>query len=122
MEWNLVIHDKDRYLEVVTSGIVDSDGTVDMAQAIAKTMKSNRLTKALIDHRNVVNVLGSTLATYNRPKILRFIGLTLGIKLAELIRPEHENHFKFFETVCFNQGYKLSVFYDKENALTWLLT
>ena len=63
MEWNLVIHDKDRYLEVVTSGIVDSDGTVDMAQAIAKTMKSNRLTKALIDHRNVVNVLGSTLAT-----------------------------------------------------------
>lgn len=122
MEWNLVIHDKDRYVEVVTSGIVESDGTIAMAQAIAKTMKSHQLTKALIDHRNVVNVIGSSFATHNRPKIFRLIGLTLGIKLAELIRPEHEQHFKFFETVCFNQGYKLSVFYDKDKALTWLLT
>lgn len=121
MEWNLVVHDKDRYVEVVTSGIVDSDGTIDMAQAIAQTMKSHRLTKALIDHRNVVSVIGSTLATHNRPKIFRFIGLTLGIKLAELIKPEHEYHFKFFETVCLDQGYKLSVFYDKDKALTWLL-
>lgn len=121
MEWKFVIHDKDRYLEVVTSGIVDGDGTIDMAQTIAKTMQSHRLTKALIDHRNVVNVTSSTYATYNRPKIFRLIGLTLGIKLAELIRPEHEYHFKFFETVCFNQGYKLSVFYEKDQALAWLL-
>ena len=121
MEWNLVIHDKDKYIEVVTNGIVDSDSTIDMAQAIAQTMKSHRLTKALIDHRNVVNVIGSTSATYNRPKIFRFIGLTLGIKIAELIRPEHEYHFQFFEKVCFNQGYRLSVFQDKDKALTWLL-
>jgi hypothetical protein len=85
MEWNLVIHDKDRYVEVVTSGIVNSDGTIDMAQAIAQTMKSHWLTKALIDHRNVESVIGNISATYNRPKIFRFIGLTLGIKLAELI-------------------------------------
>lgn len=122
MEWKFVLHDKDRYLEVVTSGRVDGDGTINMAQAIAQTMKSQRLTRALIDHRNVESVTGSTLATYNRPKILRLIGLTLGIKLAELIRPEHQYHFKFFETVCFNQGYKLSVFYDKDQALGWLLT
>jgi hypothetical protein len=122
MEWNLVIHDEDRYIEVVTSGIVDSGGTIDMAQSIAQTMKSHRLTKALIDHRNVESVIGSTSATYNRPKIFRFIGLTLGIKIAELIRPEHEFHFKFFETVCFNQGYRFSVFQDKDKALTWLLT
>jgi hypothetical protein len=121
MEWDLVIHGKDKYLEVVTSGIVDSDCTIDMAQAIAQTMKSHRLTKALIDHRNVVNVIGSASATYNRPKIFRFIGLTLGIKIAELIRPEHEYHFKFFEKICFNQGYRLSVFQDKDQALTWLL-
>ena len=122
MEWNIVIHDEDRYIEIVTSGMVDGDGTIDMAKAIAQTMKSHWVTKALIDHRNVVSVIGSTFATYNRPKIFRLIGVTLGIKLAELIRPEHEYHFKFFETVCFNQGYKLSVFYDQDKALTWLLT
>ena len=122
MEWNLLIHDKEKFVEIVTSGIVDSDDTIDMAQAIAQTMKSHRLTKALIDHREVVNVIGSSSATYNRPKIFRFIGLTLGIKIAEIIRPEHEYHFKFFEMVCFNQGYSLSVFQDKDKALTWLLT
>ena len=121
MEWKFVIHNEEKYLEVITSGIVDGDGTIDMAQAIAQTMRSNRLTKALIDHRNVVKVTSSTYATYNRPKILRLIGLTLGIRLAELVRPEDEFHFKFFETVCFNQGYKLSVFYEKDQALAWLL-
>ena len=122
MEWNLVIHDEDKYLEVVTSGMVDGDGTIDMAKAIAQTMKSHQVTKAIIDHRNVVGVIGDTSATYNRPKIFRFIGLTLGIKIAEIIRPEHEGHFRFFESVCLNQGYRLSVFHDKDKALTWLLT
>ena len=122
MEWNLVIHDEDGYLEVVTGGMVDGDGTIDMAKAIAQTMKSHRLTKALIDHRNVVGVIGGTSAIYTRPKMFRFIGLTLGIKIAEIIRPEHEGHFRFFESVCLNQGYRLSVFQDKDKALTWLLT
>jgi len=122
MEWNIVIHDEDRYAEIVTSGMVDADGTIDMAKAISQTMKNHQLTKALIDHRNVVGVTGGTSATYNRPKIFHFIGLTLGIKIAEIIRPEHEGHFRFFETVCINQGYRLSVFQDKEKALTWLLT
>jgi hypothetical protein len=122
MEWNLVMHDEDKYLEVVTSGIVDGDGTIDMAKAISQTMKSHRMTKALIDHRNVVDVIGGTSGTYTRPKIFRLIGVTLGIKIAEIIKPEHEGHFRFFESVCVSQGYRLSVFQDKDTALAWLLT
>ena len=122
MEWNIKTHEEDGYVEVVTSGIVDFDGTIDMARAIAKTMRNNRVTKALIDHRNVENVVRNISATYTRPKIFRFIGLSLGIKIAELIRLEHEQHFKFFESVCRNQGYRLSVFQDEKKALTWLLS
>jgi hypothetical protein len=121
MEWNITIQSKEGYAEIVTSGIADGDSTIDMAKAIAQTMRSNRVTRALIDHRNVESVLSGTSGIYNRPKIFRFIGLTLGIKIAELIRPEHEDHFKFFETVCINQGYKLAVFQDKDKALEWLL-
>ncbi len=121
MEWNIIIHHEEKYVEIVTSGVVDGDSTIDMAKAIAQTMRSNRVTKALIDHRNVVNVIGGTSGTYNRPKIFRLIGITLGIKIAEIIRPEHEGHFKFFESVCQNQGYRLSVFQEKDKALAWLL-
>ena len=122
MEWNILIHDEEHYIEVVTSGVVDGDGTIDMAKAIAQTMMSHRATKALIDHRNVVDVIGGTAATYNRPKIFRFMGVTLRIKIAELIKPEDEGHFKFFESVCISQGYRLSVFQDKDKALAWLLS
>jgi hypothetical protein len=122
MEWNILIHNEDHYIEVVTSGVVDGDGTIDMAKAIAQTMKNNRATRALIDHRNVVNVIGGTSGIYTRPKIFRLIGFSLGIKIAEIIRPDHEGHFKFFESVCASQGYRLSVFQDKDKALAWLLS
>jgi hypothetical protein len=121
MEWNVVIHDEERYVEIITGGMVEGDSTVDMAKALAQTMRNQRLIRALIDHRNVEGVVGGTSAIYNRPKMFRFIGLTLGIKIAEIIRPEHEELFKFFESVCINQGYRLSVFQEKDQALTWLL-
>jgi hypothetical protein len=121
MEWKIVINDEDRYVEVTTSGIADKDGSLDMAKAITHTMRTNRITKALLDHRNVVSVMGDTVDIYDRPKLFRIIGVILRIKIVEIIKPEHLEHFKFFETVCVNQGYQISVFQDKEKALAWLL-
>jgi len=121
MEWEIDINDEHKYIEVITSGIADKDGSLNMAKAISHTMKTNRITKALIDHRNVASVTGSVTDIYNRPKLLRIIGAILRIKIAEIIKPEHLEHFKFFETVCINRGYQISIFQDKEKALSWLL-
>jgi hypothetical protein len=92
-----------------------------MAKEIAHKMKANRVTRALIDHRNLVGVIGDISDIYNRPKLFRIIGVILRVKIAELIRPEHKEHFQFLETVCFNRGYRVSVFQEKEKALSWLL-
>jgi hypothetical protein len=122
MEWNIVIHDEDRYVEVITSGSADRDGSLNMAKAIAHTMRTHRITNALIDHRNIEDVVGNTLDVYNRPKVFgQLIGKILGIKIAEIIKPEHREHFRFLETVCLNQGYRLLVFEDEDKALAWLL-
>jgi hypothetical protein len=121
MEWNIVVHDEDRYVEVITNGIADRDGSLNMAKAIMHTMRIHRITKALIDHRNVESVVGNTTDIYNRPKVFQIIGAILGIKIAEIIKPEHVGHFRFFETVCINQGYQFSIFSDKDKALAWLL-
>jgi hypothetical protein len=121
MEWKIEIHEDDRYIEVITGGIADKNGSLAMAKAIGHAMKTNRVTRALIDHRNIVSVLGDTLDIYDRPKIFKLLGVILRIKIAEIIRPEHFQHFKFFETVCVNQGYQISIFHDKEKALSWLL-
>jgi hypothetical protein len=121
MEWKIVINNEYKYIEVITSGIADKDSSLNMVKTITNTMKTNRIMKALIDHRNVVSVTGNTTDIYNRPKIFRIIGIILRIRIAEIIKPEHLKHFKFFETVCVNQGYQISIFQDKEEALSWLL-
>jgi hypothetical protein len=121
MEWKIVIHDAPKYVEVITSGIVDADSSLNMVKAIAYTMRTHRITKAMVDHSNVESIVGNIIDIYDRPKLFRFIGIILRIKIAEVIKPEHLEHFKFFETVCINRGYQVSIFQDKENALSWLL-
>jgi hypothetical protein len=121
MEWEITLRLDQNYIEVVTRGVADKDGSLTMAKTIAETMRKNQVTRALIDHRNIEKVSGSVADIYERPKIFRFIGMILGIKIAEIINPEHEKHFKFLETVCVNRGYKFSIFYERTPALEWLL-
>lgn len=121
MEWEITIHFEKKYIEILTRGIADNDGSQNMAKTIAETMKKNRLTKVLVDHRNIEKVSGSVIDIYERPKLFRIIGVILGIKIAEIINPDHYEHFRFLETVCVNQGYRFSIFYDRKTALEWLL-
>ena len=121
MEWEITIHQDNKYLEIVTKGEVDKDGSLEMAKKIAEIMRQHRFTKALIDHRNVTTISGNVIDIYERPRLFRIIGVILGIKLAAIINPVHVKHFKFLETVSVNQGYKYSVFFDRSNALEWLL-
>ena len=121
MKWKILINDKDNYIEVITSGIADRDGSLNMAKAITHKMQTHRIIKALIDHRNIESVIGNIADVYQRPKIFQLIGIILRIKIAEIIKPEHLEHFLFLETVCHNHGYQLSIFQDKDKALAWLL-
>ena len=122
MEWEITIHHDYKYIEIVTYGIAEKNGSMDMAKTIADTMRHHRITKALIDHRNITTVSGSTMDIYERPRFFRFIGALLGIKVAEVIKPDHLEHFKFLETVCVNRGYRFSIFYDRQTAVAWLLS
>jgi hypothetical protein len=121
MDWDIAVNDGHKYIEVITRGIADKDDSLNMAKAIAYAMKTNRMTKVLIDHSNIEGTTGNAIDIYSRPRLFGIIGVILRIKIAEIIKPEHLEHFKFLETVCVNQGYRISIFQDKERALTWLL-
>jgi hypothetical protein len=122
MELEITIHSDFKYIEFVTNGVVDKDASMKMAKTISETMKRHRITKALIDHRNVTDVTGGVMDVYERPGIFRLFGIILGVRIAELINPAHLEHFKFLETVCINQGIRFSIFYDRTKALEWLLS
>ena len=119
MEWKITVHEN--YIEIVTDGIADSESSMRMADAIKNTMRSNRVTRALIDHSHLENVSGNTIEIYDRPGMFKIIGGIFRIKIAEIIKPEHREHFQFFETVCKNQGFQFSIFQDRGQALEWLL-
>jgi hypothetical protein len=120
MEWKIIIHESPRYLEVITSGIADKDSSLEMAKAISENMRKNRITRALVDHRQIEAVEGKIVDIYDRPKIFWLIGVILSIRIAEVIKPEHVRHFSFFETVCLNHGYKFSIFQERGPAERWL--
>ncbi len=121
MEWNTTAHVEDGYVEIVTTGVADGEGSMKMAIALAETMRAHRCNKALIDHRNVEFIIGDTKAFNARPQAFRGEGPAVGIKIAEIVRPEHTGHFKYLETVFERMGHTVSVFQDRETALAWLL-
>jgi hypothetical protein len=119
MKWEITIHQN--YVEVTTDGIVDKKSSLEMAKALTSAMRTSRLTRALIDHRNVEMVIGDLIDVYERPRFFKVIGVILGVRIAEVIKPEHQEHFKFLETVCINLGYRFATFHEKDPALKWLL-
>jgi len=121
MEWNIALREESKYVEIVTSGVADKSGSLGMAKAIATALQEHKINRALIDHRNIDSVLGGTLEVYHRPEQLAEIGVIRGIKIAEIVKPEHQEFFSFLEVVCVNRGYEFSVFHDQESALAWLL-
>ena len=92
-----------------------------MAKALADAMRTHQMKKAIIDHRNVDYIIGNTAAFQDRPNAFSGAGPNLGIRIAEIIRPEHAGHFKYLETIFERMGHQVSVFRKKEEALTWLL-
>jgi hypothetical protein len=121
MEYEIRIYNEEKFIEIVTKGVADKDGSLSMAKIIKETMQHHRMTRALIDHRNIESVSGEIMEIYNRPKLFRIMGIILNIKIAEVIKPDHVAHFRFFETVCINQGIRISIFQEKTPALEWLL-
>lgn len=119
MEWNFIVHAEEGFVEVVTRGVADSDGSLEMAKALGESMRANRISRALIDHRNVDYIIANTAGFNSRPSVLP--AAPLKIRIAEIIRPEHSGHFKFLETVFDSLGYKLATFHETEEAMAWLL-
>ena len=50
MEWTINIDEEKRYAEIVTSGVADMTGSLNMAKAIATSLGIHAISKILIVH------------------------------------------------------------------------
>jgi hypothetical protein len=121
MEWTITLNEEKQYVEIVTSGIADKEGSLRMAKAISTALRKMKIEKVLIDHRNVSEASGGTLEIYQRPMDFKEMGIVPNVRIAEVVKPEHKEVFSFLETVCVNFGYIFSIFHDRNSALEWLI-
>jgi len=120
MEWTVSFLPDERIVVVKTYGLADENGSIQMAKIISKTMAQHLARLCLVDHSFLDGVSGSVVDVYDRPKGLIRIGVPRGIKIAEIVLPEHRKHFAFLETVCRNRGFDFRIFSDRETAIQWL--
>lgn len=122
MEWTITLNEENQYAEVVTAGVANKNGTIEMAKEISKVLSEAKIKKLLIDHSHIRAVTGEILDIYQRPKEFKEIGMIPGIKVAEVVKADHKAFFRFLETVCINRGFFFLTFDDRKSALKWLLT
>jgi hypothetical protein len=121
MKWTLSVNEENQYVEIITRGDVDKDGSLNMVKDIMTASSQKKIKKILIDHSNIDSVSGEPLEVYNRPKEFEKMGIIPGIKVAIVVKPEHEVFFCLFERLCRNRGFQFTIFLDHKSALDWLL-
>jgi hypothetical protein len=121
MEWTISFLPDQQVVVIQTQGIADEASSLEMAKNISKAMQEYKVTRCLIDHSAISSVTGDVIKVYNRPRLLRGIGVPRHIKIAEIVLPAHRIHFGFLETVCRNNGFGFSIFNDRESAMEWLI-
>jgi hypothetical protein len=120
MEWKNSLLSDEQIVVIETSGVADESSSMEMAKSISRTMMENNATKCLIDHSALISVSGSSTGIYYRPQGISKTGISSKVKIAEVVKPAHKEHFAFLEFVCRNNGFDFHVFENRESAIQWL--
>jgi hypothetical protein len=121
MKWDVTLNKEGHFAEVVTHGASDRNSSLEMITGLNAILRDNKMDKVLIDNSDLEAVIGTFSEIYGRPKEFQDIGVIPTINIAEIIKPEQEEHFKLLKLVLKTRGINISIFYNKETALKWLL-
>ena len=120
MDWEISFDEKESILFVKTRGIMNKDTHKAMMKRCLKITKEKNCRRWLIDNSKITSQKMGTLDIHSTPQVFTDLGFPLNLRIAEVIIKKYADDFGFFETVCQNRGYMVSIFYDVELALQWL--
>ena len=120
MDWEISFDEKENILFVKTRGILDVKSNTAMTKECLEVIKEKNCRRWLIDNQKITFQAFGTFDIHSLPKLYEELGFPRNLRLAEVTLKEYERDFSFYETVCYNRGYMVSVFYDVESALQWL--
>jgi len=120
MKWEFRYHGDQNYLEVIITGPLSSDELNKMAIERWKMLQELNCRKILFDFTGITNML-ATVAIYHRPTETENVGVPKQNRSAAVVPKAYWNDFKFMETVYRKQGYDLTIFDSKEEAVDYLV-
>ncbi|MBP7998569.1 MAG: hypothetical protein KA338_04875 [Chloroflexi bacterium] len=120
MQWQMTYDKADGILYVKTSGVLEIESATQMRHEGAAILKQEGCLRCLLDHRDIEADLLQTMDIYNLPKRYGELGLSHALKMAVVVPAWLKENLQFYEIVCRNNGYSVSLFFDQESALAWL--
>lgn len=120
MNWTIT-HDLENHILIIkTQGRIDLETATQLRNEGAKEIRQHEYLRCLLDHSELEEYNLSTMDIYNLPKRYAELGIPHDFRMALVVPPHLQNDLNFYETVCRNNGYFASVFFDNESALIWL--
>jgi len=124
MPWNLKFHEDTRIVELQISGRVKGDDLIAAANARIDLGKEKGVDRYIVDARDIDIPRSATLALHDIPaRLYDDKGLSRSSAIA-VLRPVSERSewaTSFFEDLCFNRGWRVESFDDRDRAIGWLL-
>lgn len=120
MPWEMSCDEKQKTLYITTHGIMTLKDATIMRNEGAAIIKQNGLTRCLLDHSNLDEYVLQTFDIYNLPNRYRELEISHGIKLAVVVHEKLKENIQFYENVCRNNGYQVSMFFSQGEAKAWL--
>jgi hypothetical protein len=84
------------------------------------TLQQHGYLRCLLDHSQAEGITLSTLNIYELPQRYKELNIPYSFRMAVIVPEKMREDLSFFETMCRNNGYSVSVFFDQESALNWL--
>ena len=121
MPWEVKYIETENIVVILNSGELGYEDFVAEAKEGWRVMQQHQTFSCLVDDRNYSHPVNLA-DLYSLPELYDSIGVDRHVKVALLFSPGNPviGDFKFFETVCHNQGYNFRVFYDESEAKSWL--
>ena len=120
MEWEMSFNAKENILSVKTYGIFDMATHTQLIKEFLEVVRKQNCRRCLIDNGKIESENIGTLDIYSIPALFTELGFPRDLHIAEVISEKYTKDFHFLETVCHNNGYSVSAFFDVESALQWL--
>lgn len=120
MEWKMHYDENDQIIYTKTSGVLEIKSAEIMRHEGIALAKKHNCHRGLLDHSEIMGDELTTMDIYNLPKKYNELGVPRTFRLALVVPKRFMENLKFYETVCHNNGYSMSVFFDRETALAWL--